>query len=57
MGKLEGRIALITAGNSGIDLCDGEAVCERKHASWPERSRPKEIHSGGGNKSSALPVP
>jgi NAD(P)-dependent dehydrogenase (short-subunit alcohol dehydrogenase family) len=30
MGKLEGKIALITGGNNGIGLAISEAVCERR---------------------------
>src|SRR5438132_1204959 len=50
MGKLEGRIAPIIGSNSGIGLATAKQFVN-------ESSRPKEIHSVGGNKSSALPVP
>jgi short-subunit dehydrogenase involved in D-alanine esterification of teichoic acids len=31
--RLAGKTASITSGNSGIGLCNGEAVCEREQRS------------------------
>jgi len=50
MGKLEGRIALITAGNSGIDLATAKQfVNESTRAGLSDRGRRKSIQAAGIN--------